>query len=522
MKTGGRAATTAAPSPTRNLTRRASLNAVASGLDYGARALVELVVSPLVVSGLGAATYGAWRVLWQWSSYVWGASGRSAQALQYAISHRQWTATDAEKRQLVGAAAFVWLLFLPLLLVAGVLGVWLVPHLMEVPASQVTPLRVAAAILTVDAAAITLLTLPRSALVGENLGYARMGVSTALVVVGGLLMIGSVRLGMGLPGLALATLANTLLTGVVFWSITRRRLAWFGMARPSRTLTRWFVGLSAWFLGWKLVLELMIASDVLVLALFVPLATVAAFALTKWVCDAMAQVLSMVVQATIPGIGGYLGSGARDKAAALRGEVMALVWVLGTGISVTIMLWNHAFVRLWVGDHLYAGDTVTLLLVVLAFQLALIRTDTFVIDVALKPRIKVVAGVVAAVVSIGLAALAAGPLGGGAVGLCLGLVAGRAVLGVTAPVAVGRFLGVPLSRQVASLARPALATALLLLAAREVAPQVPSLGWLTLVPVVGATALAATGVALLLGLNGPQRRRLVGRVRAVVGKRVTR
>jgi O-antigen/teichoic acid export membrane protein len=218
----------------------------------------------------------------------------------------------------------------------------------------------------------------------------------------------------------------------VFWSITRRRLAWFGIARPSRALARWFLGLSAWFLGWKLVLELMIASDVLVLALFVPLTTVAAFALTKWVGDAMAQVLSMVVQATIPGIGGYLGSGARDKAAALRGEVMALVWVLGTGISITIVLWNHAFVSLWVGEHLYAGDTVTLLLVVLAFQLALIKADTFVIDVALKPRIKVVAGVVAAVVSIGLAALAAGPLGGGVVGLCLGLVAGRAVLGVTA------------------------------------------------------------------------------------------
>jgi O-antigen/teichoic acid export membrane protein len=522
MRTGGRAAATVAPAPTRSLTRRASLNAVASGLDYGARALVELVVSPLVVSGLGAATYGAWRVLWQWSSYVWGASGRSAQALQYAIAHRQWTATDAEKRQLVGAALFVWLVFLPLLLVAGALGVWLVPHVMDVPDDQVTALRVAAAILTVDAAAITLLTLPRSALVGENLGYTRMGVSTALVVVGGALMVGSVQLDLGLPGLAAATLATTFLTGVVFWSITRRRLAWFGIARPTRTLARWFLGLSAWFLGWKLVLELMIASDVLVLALFVPLTAVAAFALTKWVGDAMAQILSMVVQATIPGIGGYLGSGARDKAAALRGEVMALVWVLGTGMSVTIMLWNHPFVRLWVGEHLYAGDTVTLLLVVLAFQLALIKTDTFVIDVALKPRIKVVAGVVAAVVSIGLAALAAGPLGGGAVGLCLGLVAGRAVLGATAPVAVGRFLGIRLSRQVAAVARPALATALLLTAAREAAPHVPSVGWLTLVPAVGATAVVTSGVALLLGLNGPQRRRLVGSVRAAVGKRVTR
>ena len=197
MKTGGRAAVKVAPTPTRNLSRRASLNAAASGLDYGARAAVELVVSPLVVAGLGAATYGAWRVLWQWSSYVWGASGRSAQALQYAIAHRQWTATDHEKRQMVGAAALVWVLFIPLLLLAGGLGVWLVPHLLDVPAEQVSGLRWAAAILVVDALAVTLLTLPRSALVGENLGYTRMGISTALVLVGGLLLVGSVWLGPG-------------------------------------------------------------------------------------------------------------------------------------------------------------------------------------------------------------------------------------------------------------------------------------------------------------------------------------
>jgi O-antigen/teichoic acid export membrane protein len=522
MRTGRRTAVKVASGPTRSLTRRASLNAVASGLDFGARAVVELVVSPLIVGGLGAATYGAWRVLWQWSSYVWGASGRSAQALQFAVAHRQWTATDHDKRQLVGAAVVVWLLFLPLVLTVGGLGVWLVPDLLDVPASQVTPLRWAAALLVVDAMALTLLTLPRSSLIGENLGYTRMGISTVLIVVGGVLLVTSVRLDLGLPGLAGATLTTTLLTGAVFWRITRARLGWFGIARPGRDLARWFLGLSAWFLGWKLVLELMIASDVLVLAAFVPLATVAAFALSKWVADSMAQVLSMLVHATIPGLGGYLGSGAHDKAAALRGEVVSLVWVLGTGAGVTIMLWNHAFVGLWVGNDLYAGDAVTLLLVVLAFQLALIRADTFVIDVALRPRVKVVAGLVAAVTSIGLAALAAGPLGGGAVGLCLGLIVGRAVLGVTAPVAVGRFLGVPLHRQVVAVLRPAATTAVLFTAAYGLAPSVPAPSWLMLVPAVGATVAATTAVALVVGLSGAQRARLVARARTVLRRRAGR
>ncbi len=505
-----------APAEGRSLTGRASLNAVASALDYGTRALVELLVTPLVVTGLGPAAYGAWRVLWQWSSYVWGASGRSAQALQFAIANRQWTANAQEKRQMVGAAVAVWVLFLPLLLVVGGLGVWLAPEVLAVPADQVAELRIAAAILAVDSMAVTLLTLPRSCLVGENLGYTRMGASAVLVAVGGGLLMLSVELGLGLPGLAGATLVTTALTGAVFWIITRRRIGWFGVSRPTRAVTRWFVGLSVWFLGWKLVLELMIASDILLLAAFVPLSVVAAFALSKWVADSMAQALSLLVQATIPGIGAYLGSGALQKAAALRAEVMSLVWVLGTGAGATIIVWNQHFVSLWVGERLFAGTTVTLLVVTLAFQLALIRVDTFVIDVALRPRVKVIAGLVAAVSSIGLAAVAAGPLDGGVVGLCLGLVAGRSILGVVAPLAVGRYLGVQLGSQLRAVLRPALVTATVFGGASWLASHNPTGSWWALVLGCAVTAPAVAALALLTGLDRRDRGRLVRRARALL------
>ncbi|HSV40500.1 MAG TPA: hypothetical protein VLI04_17185, partial [Nocardioidaceae bacterium] len=261
-----------------DLTGRASLNAVASGLDYGVRAGVELAVTPLLVGGLGPAVYGAWRVLWQWSGYVWGASGRSAQSLQFAIANRQHTASDQEKRELVGAALVVWLLFVPLVVAAGALGVWLAPVILDVAPDQELPLRLAAAVLVVDALAVTVLTLPRSALQGENLGYTRMAISPLMVAVGGALMVAAVKLDTGLPGVATATVLTTTLTGWVFWRITRHRIHWFGAARPGRQLVRWFLGLSLWFLGWKFVLELILASDILVLAFFAPMTLVAAFA----------------------------------------------------------------------------------------------------------------------------------------------------------------------------------------------------------------------------------------------------
>ncbi len=519
MGDGPTAETLGRPATGRSLTGRASLNAVAAGLEYAARALVELLVTPLVVAGVGAAAYGAWRALWQWSGYVWGASGRSAQALQYAVAHRQWTASPAEKRELVGAALVVWLLFTPVVVTAGGIGVWLAPHLLDVPAAQVGPLRIAAIILCLDALAVTVLTLPRSCLVGENLGYTRMGISVGLVALGGGLLVLAVRLDLGLPGIAGSTLLTTLATGLAFWVITRRRLPWFGAARPSRSVTRWLLGLSVWYIGWKLVLELMIASDVLVLAAFAPLAVVAAFVLTKWVADAMAQALSMLTQATIPGIGAYLGSGARDRAASLRGELLSLVWVVGVGVGSTIVVWNESFIGLWVGPRLYAGPAVTLLVVVLALQLALIRADTFVIDVALKPRVKVVAGTIASATSIGLAIVGVGILDAGVTGLCLGLVAGRSVLSIAAPVAVGRFLGVALTSQAAAAVRPLAVTALVLGGSNWAGGHVAATSWIGLLGAVAVTAPLVTVLALVAGLPRRPRGRLVKRARRLLPTR---
>jgi len=46
-------------SPT--LTQRASLNAIASLLDYAAKLLVSFVVTPIVVAGLGPSLFGRGR-----------------------------------------------------------------------------------------------------------------------------------------------------------------------------------------------------------------------------------------------------------------------------------------------------------------------------------------------------------------------------------------------------------------------------------------------------------------------------
>ena len=53
---------TPAPRPA-NLTKRASLTAIASLLDYFVKAGVSLVITPILVGGLGRSLYGMWEML---------------------------------------------------------------------------------------------------------------------------------------------------------------------------------------------------------------------------------------------------------------------------------------------------------------------------------------------------------------------------------------------------------------------------------------------------------------------------
>jgi hypothetical protein len=54
----------------RNLTRKATLNAIAAALDYFARLVVGFIVTPFLVSGLGDYTFGVWQILLRVIGYI--------------------------------------------------------------------------------------------------------------------------------------------------------------------------------------------------------------------------------------------------------------------------------------------------------------------------------------------------------------------------------------------------------------------------------------------------------------------
>lgn len=502
-----------------SLTKKASLNAVASVLDYGARLVVGFVINPLLVSGLGDLGYGIWQVLGRLIGYVTPASGRPTQALKWTVANKQASVDYHEKRSQVGRALSVWLLFLPLLVPLGLILVWFSPIWLHSPAEFYLTVRLAAVVLLLNLIMTDLAAIPESVLTGENLGYKRMGLSAFLSLIGGGLTVLALYLKSGLVGVALATLGSTVLTGIFFWQVTRTYVTWFGVARPVWKEVRQFFKLSIWFQLWNLVMTFMKASDVVLLGILGSAELVTTYSLTKYVPETMINIIAIVVVGVAPGLGGIIGSGNLQKAMGVRNEMMSVTWLIVAVAGSTILLWNQSFLNLWVGSNYNAGSIATLAIVLLVAQFVFIRNDAAVINLTLDLRNKVIIGFVSVTISLALAGMAVEVLDLGIPGLCGGFIIGRLILSIAYPWSVGRFFGIPFLVQLKGIIRPGLTLCILLGSAFYCSHLMKANTWLSLIGFALSTSAIVLVISLYLGLSKKQRKRIENRFRQLFDKR---
>ncbi|HWC73859.1 MAG TPA: oligosaccharide flippase family protein [Gemmatimonadales bacterium] len=497
------------------LTRRASLTAVASLLDYVVKAGVSLVITPILVSGLGRAIYGIWEMLGRIVGYMAATDGRPTEALRLVISQQQGADT-LTKRQSVGAAMVVWLLMVPVVLVIGGVLAWFAPYVTHAPVDRFTNVRIACAFLVVSFLFTGLASIPESVLRGMNLGYKRMGFQASLSIVAGALMVLAVHAGWGLPGVGASQIVRAFIIGICYWILVRKYVSWFSVSRPTRANVKGLLSMSVWLSVGDLVSKLLLASDVLILGWIVSPVAVTTYVLTGYAARTGLGIFVFTAGSAMPGYGGVLGQGQIDKAVKLRDELLTMTWLFVTVVSATILAWNRSFLSLWVGSRNYAGPWVELLIVLVAAQTKFIRMDSYIIDAALRPRGRVVVGAITAVATLALGVVLTRAWG--ILGLSLGMLLGRGIQSIWYPLIVRSCLNNPKRTMAARIAtiRLALVTAALFGAACLLSRSFHPSSW----PVwLGGVVLSVPvfGVlALTLGPTAEARRILLRRISHMV------
>lgn len=498
-----------------NLTRRASLSAAASLLDYAVKAGVSLVITPILLSGLGRTLYGVWEMLGRLVGYMSAADGRPTEALRLVISQQQAADPEANRRS-VGAALVVWLVLLPLVVVVGAVLTWLAPALTHAPPQSRGDVRLTCALLVASFLLGGLAAIPESVLRGMNLGYKRMGLQAGLSILAGGLAAWAVHQGLGLAGIGGSQIVRALIIGICFWLLVRKYVPWFSIARPSRAAIKGLLSMSVWLSVGELVAKLLLASDVLILGAVVSPAAVTTFVLTGYAARTGLGIFVFTAGAAMPGLGGVLGQQQFERAGQIRRELLTLTWLFVTVVGATILVWNRSFLTLWVGAPNYAGPWVDLLIVLIVAQTAFIRTDSYIIDAALRPKGRVLIGAITAVATLALGITLTHAFG--IIGLCAGMLAGRAIQSVSYPLLVRSCLNHQKRHTAAGAAalRLVLVTALLFAGASVLGRELQAASWPLWLGAVAISVPLFGSLALLLGPTGATRRALVSRLRGMV------
>jgi O-antigen/teichoic acid export membrane protein len=478
------------------------------------KAGVSLVVTPILVGGLGRTLYGVWEMLGRLVGYMSAADGRPTEALRLVISQQQ-AADPAANRKAVGAALMVWLFLFPLVALVGGALAWLAPALTHAPAESRADVRITCLFLVVGFLFAGLAAIPESVLRGMNLGYKRMGLQAVLSVITGLLAAAAVKEGFGLPGIGASQIVRAVIIGLCFWLLVRKYVPWFGVARATRADVKGLLGMSVWLSVGELVAKLLLASDVLILGAIISPAAVTTFVLTGYAARTGLGIFVFTAGSAMPGLGGVLGQQQFDRAVQLRRELLTLTWLFVTAVGATILVWNRSFLHLWVGTNNYAGPWVDLLIVLVVAQTAFIRTDSYIIYAALRPKGRVIVGIVTVVATLALGITLTHAFG--ILGLCIGMLAGRAIQSVAYPLIVRSCLkhtGRDAAARVAAL-RLAAITAVLFAGASALGRQIQAPSWLVWLPGVMITLALFAALALTLGPSGDARRKIIGRIRGM-------
>lgn len=498
---------------TPSLVQSAFLNTLVALIEYGAVLAVSVIITPLLLSGLGSSLFGTWQILKQFVSYMGAADGRPTNTLKWLIANQQGSQDFEAKRRAVGTAVQIWAASFPILLIVGTLLVWLSPLFAHSDPEIHTLVRLTCGILALSFVFDGLLTIPAAILRGTNQGYRRAGLNALLPIIGGVLSVLAVESGLSLIGLAAAQFIVLALGGILFLRIIKRYVPWFGIAWPQRGEVKSFFIVSAWFLGWRLVNRLLIASDVLLLGYFGSAILVASYVTTSFPLQALVILLDAIVGSTTPGLGRLIGEEIYDKARRVRAEGMLYSWLVLTSMSACIAMWNQSFMDLWIGPGHFAGGIVNVLLILLSMQLVFFRNDAAIIDLTLDLKNKVILGCIAAIVSVVLAAALIPDYE--IIGLCAGLLIGRGILTIAYPLLVMRKFGMRDFGDIPGFVRRAVVTIALVGIAAYVGVQYQVHTWVELFAFAGLSFGVICLAMAAVGLQTHERNQMLSRFRSI-------
>jgi O-antigen/teichoic acid export membrane protein len=507
------------PEPERrilSLPKRFRRNVSTGYLKTGSSALITLVMTPVLITGLGTEAFGIWIVIGSLALY--------REILQFGFSTAtpkyvaEYSALDDQERLRSSIATAFWMLAIPgaLALVLGLGLAAVFPELFHVSSGLQGQTQLLVLIIAIDFA----VAIPTDAFGGVLVGLQRYDLlNTTLITVNvGQAIAWAVVIvaGGGLVPLGASTVAISLLGQLWRYRIARRLVPGFSISPRSidRKLVRPFTGLSVWYAVQNVATLVLNRIDTIVVGIVLGVAAAGVYAVGQKFTLAIGQLLTPVSTVFFPHSSEL--SAQRDTAGLRRSLLTGtrILLAVAAPFALTLAILAGPLIQAWVGSGFQGAVPVVIFLAGAVSIWAVSETGLVMLEGDGRIRVPALIRASEAVLNFALSLTLAHLIGLKGVALGTLLAAAAANLLVFIPHMCRQF-GLELRVFAGSLVvahAPPAATAL-------------AVGWLvtradpSTVPALAAAALAIVGAYLavfaITGFNGRERRMLIARLRGL-------
>lgn len=354
---------------------RSIKNFFAGILGYSISLCVSLLSTPLLITWLGDERYGAFRAASNWGSYIGllelGMGGSLLPLLAKALGK------DDKKliRITLLTGIKVYLQILAVMLLAGIGLGWFITGLVQIKGTLKSELETG---YYLGLAGLLFLPLtPFRMLIdaSQRSYFIHAWLTVQLILITSLSLL-LAWVGLGIPGQYLAILLGSLpYQFLIYWDGLRRYPNLFATVVDSQTQRN--IKNQLWQLNWptfalNLSSQLNLFTDNIIISYVLGPVTVVPFFVTQRLAALAQTQIQSIGNATWAALADLHARGEYEKFNTRLIELTRLVAIMGLAFMSVIAAYNTYFIRLWVGQDRFGGDTLSLLAACNGFLLGLL------------------------------------------------------------------------------------------------------------------------------------------------------
>lgn len=348
----------------------------------------QLLITPLIVSGLGQHLFGIYSLLNKTEGYLAFVDLRSSAVLRYKLNLLQSSNDQKEKREYVGAAFILSVLTFPLIFLVGCIIAWFFPMIFKVPTEFEKVSQISILILSGFLGLKSFLGFPEAILRGNNLEYKGFYIDPMRVILFGILVYFSIYIESGLLGIFISMIISYIIAFLIKLYIQIKNSPGYFPLFPAKSKINEFFNNGSWYLASSFSLQILNSFDLILIGILMEPKSVAVYALTKAVLFRVGESILALTGSLSAGLGQLIGDNDQIKINQIRQALVRLCFVAGLFLFSYFLLFNKSFVSLWVGNENFAGHKVNLVLCITMVLLLMINSEELFINNNLNFKLK--------------------------------------------------------------------------------------------------------------------------------------